>query len=563
MGHFGICGYSSDASDASDRATRSTRKTMYPSDEIVSIEKDAFSSNSNQPKSDGCSWSKSNPLPIYQTMSALGWIKGLLYLVSIGGILFICYNIDPTFGDPTQGKKFELVRPKHGISLADVKGNVEAKEELTDVVEFLKCPQEFIRLGLKVPKGVLLTGPPGTGKTMMARALAAESGVSFIATSGADFEEVYMGVGACRVRRLFEFAKTHAPCVVFIDEIDVVGAKRGGNEASHLRMSINQLLIELDGFDVNHGVVVIGATNLPEVLDPALIRPGRFDRNISLELPNVQTRKEMLDCNLKGKKLDDDVSTSVLSRASLGFSGADLASVVNWASLMSFKRKNDSISMAVLEEAMLNVSMGMEKKSLVLDEKTKRLCAYHESGHALVSLKTPGAMEIQRATLVPRGGALALVSYLEKENSTMSTKQELLAQMDTAMGGRAAEELIFGDLQVTQGAESDIKKATKIATTMISRYGMSKTIGPVYFPLNDESVGESMKASVHQESAKMVKESYDRAYCILRKNQTQLQLLAEALLKYESLNADEIRRVVDGDVLLDKRMPTIKTSSMA
>lgn len=496
-------------------------------------------------------YSREQPFPVYIVPSTLAWLSWGISAAILIAIIFMWTNNSSEGGGAFSGllgNRFEIAEPGD-LSFDDVKGNAEAKEELFDVVEYLKDPTAYAALGIKIPKGILLTGPPGTGKTMLARVVAAESGVPFISTSGAEFEEMLVGVGARRVRQLFQLAKKHAPCIVFIDEIDAVGSKRDDDHNSH-RMSINQLLVEMDGFNPNQGIVVIGATNLSEILDPALIRPGRFDRKVVMELPDPRARRDILDHYLKNKTLASDVATAVLARAASGFSGADLETMVNWASIISSKKKSPIITMRMLEEAMLNVAMGRERKSLVLNEFTRKLCAYHEGGHALVSLKTPGSMDIRRATLVPRGHALGMVNFLTKEDSPLTTRQELLAQMDIGMGGRAAEHLIYGEEQITQGAGADFQQATEVAESMVTRLGMSPRIGPV--SISTKRVSTETMHIIEQETQRLCRESYDRAYNLLQTHEKELHLLAAALLKYESLTSDEIKRVIAGDPLDEK-----------
>jgi ATP-dependent metalloprotease len=507
---------------------------------------------------------KANPLPIYIVPNKYNWMNWALTAILIGVMIYFWSNSSGSGGGPLSallGNRFEIAEPGE-LTFDDVKGNAEAKEELFDVVEYLKDPEQFAKMGIKIPKGILLTGPPGTGKTMLARVVASESGVPFISTSGAEFEEMLVGVGARRVRQLFELAKKNAPCIVFIDEIDAVGTRRDDMN-NHHRMSINQLLVEMDGFAPNEGIVVIGATNLSEVLDPALIRPGRFDRKVSMELPDPKARKEILDHYLRGKKLDDDVATTVLARASAGFSGADLETMVNWAAIISSKKKTPVISMKMLEEALFNVAMGRERRSLVLNDFTRKLCAYHEGGHALVSLHTPGSMDIRRATLVPRGDALGMVNYLAKEDSPLTTQMELLARMDTAMGGRAAEELIYGPGQITQGAGSDFEQATNIARTMVMQLGMSPRLGPVHLSTDRNArISSGTLSLVEEETHRLLRESYDRAFGVLKSHEKELHLLAAALLKYESLTVEEIKRVIAGDSLPEKALELEKSKDL-
>lgn len=518
-----------------------------------------FSAGSNESAQNGAGeaaggHTKANPFPVYIVPNKYNWLNWALTAILVIALIYFWSSSSGSGGGPMSallGNRFEIAKPGD-LTFDDVKGNAEAKEELFDVVEYLKDPEAFANMGIKIPKGVLLTGPPGTGKTMLARVVASESGVPFISTSGAEFEEMLVGVGARRVRQLFELAKKNAPCIVFIDEIDAVGTRRDDMN-NHHRMSINQLLVEMDGFAPNDGIVVIGATNLSEVLDPALIRPGRFDRKVSMELPDPKARKEILDHYLKGKKLTEDVATGVLARASAGFSGADLETMVNWAAIISSKKKTATISMKMLEEALFNVAMGRERRSLALNDFTRKLCAYHESGHALVSLHTPGSMDIRRATLVPRGDALGMVNYLTKEDSPLTTQTELLARMDTAMGGRAAEELIYGPAQITQGAGSDFEQATNVATAMVTQLGMSPRLGPVHLSTDRNArISPETLTIVEEETRRLLNESYARAFHVLKTHEKELHLLANALLKYESLTVEEIKRAIKGDPLEEK-----------
>lgn len=496
-------------------------------------------------------YTSEKPLPVYvvpSKLSYLSWAGWAIFSI----VLIVIWTRAGSEGGSLGsiiGQTFSIAEPGD-LTFDDVKGNEEAKEELYDVVEYLKDPTSFSNLGIKIPKGVLLTGPPGTGKTLLARVVASESGVPFISTSGSEFEEMLVGVGARRVRNLFQLAKKNAPCIIFVDEIDAIGGKRKEDYQSS-RMSLNQLLVEMDGFSPNEGIVVIGATNMVDVLDPALIRPGRFDRKVHMELPDPRARKDILDLYLKKKKISPDVATGTLARATPGFSGADLENMVNWAAIISAKRKSD-ITMKILEEALFNVSMGRERKTLVLNDFTRKLCAYHEGGHALVSLYTPGSLDIRRATLVPRGGALGMVNYLTKEDSPLTTRQELLASMDTAMGGRAAELLIYGENHVTQGAGSDFQQATRIAQNMVSTLGMSPKIGPYVANEREFGISPETRHLIEQESRRLCQESFDRAYNILKTHEDELHLLAAALLKYESLTVDEIKRAIAGDPLTEK-----------
>lgn len=437
------------------------------------------------------------------------------------------------------------------VKFSDVCGNSEAKEDLMDIVEYLRDPEKFKAMGIKVPKGVLLVGPPGTGKTLIARALAGEANVPFMSTSGSEFEEMFVGVGARRIRQLFEAAKKRAPCIIFIDELDAVGGRRD-DAYNRSKMTLNQLLVEMDGFTPSDGVILIGATNFAESLDPALVRAGRFDRKVMVELPDKRARKDILKLYSKDR-FSQDVNYDVLAGSTPGFSGADLENMVNWAAIEASKRRLTTISMHLLEEALLNVAMGRERKSLIMDDHTKRLCAYHEAGHALVALHTNGAFRIRKATLTPRGQALGMVSFLPDDNALLTTRRQLIARMDTAMGGRAAEELIFGNDDITQGASNDIDQATQIAKNMVTKLGMSSKVGPVYIKDQEKKLmSPETNHAIESEVRTLLEESYARAATVLRENQSQLHKLAQALLKYETLNVDEIERVIRGDPLIEK-----------
>jgi len=416
-------------------------------------------------------------------------------------------------------------------------------------VGFLKDPQKFANV--KVPKGVLMVGPPGTGKTLMARALAGEAGVPFITASGSEFEEVFVGLGARRIRQLFEDAKKQAPCIIFIDEIDAVGGSRE-KFLRNQQMSLNQLLVELDGFNGREGIILVGATNMPSALDPALVRPGRFDRKIYLGLPEPIERQEILDYYLSKHKLAEDVDSMVMARQTAGMSGADIENMVNWAAVEAIKQDLPSIDMHLLEVALMNVAMGREKKSMLLSGKVKKITAYHEGGHALVALYSAGAPEIRKATLIPRGEALGMVNYLPNDEHLV-TKTELLGQMQMAMGGRAAEELIFGVDEVTTGASSDFEGATNIAYTMVTKLGMSDKIGHVY--ANRMGRSDSFKGNpelIEVEVQRLLEQAYKDASNLLKDKEKELHLLAAALLRYETLDKQDILKVIKGEPLLEK-----------
>ncbi|KAF6002201.1 ATP-dependent zinc metalloprotease FTSH 5, mitochondrial [Cyanidiococcus yangmingshanensis] len=435
---------------------------------------------------------------------------------------------------------------------SDVKGCDEAKDELIEIVEYLKAPQKFTRLGGKLPKGVLLVGPPGTGKTLLARAIAGEAGVPFFYASGSEFEEMFVGVGARRVRELFNAAKKRAPCIVFIDEIDAIGGKRNPKDQMYMKMTLNQLLVELDGFSSAEGIIVIGATNFPESLDKALIRPGRFDRHVIVPNPDVRGREEILSLHTEKIPLADDVNLEILARSTPGFSGAELANLVNMAALKAAREGASIVTMENFEFAKDKIIMGAERRSAVISEDNRRLTAYHESGHALVALFTEGAFPVHKATIVPRGIALGMVAQLPDKDMTSMSRKQMLAKLDVCMGGRAAEELIFGSENVTNGAESDFQQATELAEAMVTRFGMSQEVGHMVYDTQRDVCGDMLHV-VEKEVKQFLDESYQRAKQVLLTHEKELHRLAAALLERETLSGEEVARIVKGDRLVDKR----------
>ncbi|KAH7422607.1 hypothetical protein KP509_12G016700 [Ceratopteris richardii] len=423
---------------------------------------------------------------------------------------------------------------------SDVKGVDEAKEELQEIVAYLKDPKRFTRLGGKLPKGILLIGPPGTGKTMLARAIAGEAGVPFFYSSGSEFEEVYVGVGARRIRDLFAAAKRNAPCIVFIDEIDAVGGKRNPKDQQYARMTLNQLLVELDGFKPNEGIIVLGATNFPEALDNALVRPGRFDRKTVVPNPDIEGRRQILEVHMAKVVKSADVDLKLIARGTPGFSGADLANLVNIAALKAAMDGAKAVGLAELEYAKDKILMGSERKSTVLTEKSKKLTAYHESGHALVSLYSDGAMPIHKATIVPRGSALGMVVQLPEDDRHKESRKEMLAELAVCMGGRVAEHIIFGEKEVTTGAYSDFKAATNVAYAMVTRYGMSKAVG---FTAGStlETMSMETRLLVETEVRELLVTAYEHAMNILKTHEDELHMLAKALLERETMTAKEIK----------------------
>ncbi len=447
------------------------------------------------------------------------------------------------------------------VTFADVAGIEEAKEEVVEIVEFLKDPAKFQRLGGKIPKGVLMVGAPGTGKTLLARAIAGEAKVPFFTISGSDFVEMFVGVGASRVRDMFEQAKKHAPCIVFIDEIDAVGRHRGaglGGGHDEREQTLNQLLVEMDGFEGNEGVIVISATNRPDVLDPALLRPGRFDRQVVVPLPDVRGREQILKVHMRKVPLATDVKPSVIARGTPGFSGADLANLVNEAALLAARANRRTVSMAEFDKAKDKIMMGAERRSLVMSEDEKKLTAYHESGHAIIGLLVPDHDPVYKVTIIPRGRALGVTMFLPEEDRYSYSKQRLMSSMKSLYGGRIAEELIFGPGYVTTGASNDIERATEIARNMVTKWGLSDRLGPLTYSEDDgeiflgRSVTRQKQVSditahvIDEEVHALIDICYKDAETLLAANEATLHLMAEALMKYETINEDQISEIMAG-----------------
>ena len=451
--------------------------------------------------------------------------------------------------------KAKLLTEAQGkVTFNDVAGVEEAKEEVEEIVEFLKDPKKFSRLGGKIPKGALLIGPPGTGKTLLAKAIAGEANVPFFSISGSDFVEMFVGVGASRVRDMFDQGKKHSPCIIFIDEIDAVGRSRGaglGGGNDEREQTLNQLLVEMDGFDTNEGIILIAATNRPDVLDPALLRPGRFDRQVVVGNPDILGREAILKVHVKKINAGPDVKLRTIARGTPGFSGADLANLVNESALLAARKNKRVVTMVDIEEAKDKVMMGAERRSMVMTEDEKKLTAYHEGGHAIVALNEKASDPIHKATIIPRGRALGMVMRLPERDSV--TREKLYSDIAVAMGGRIAEELIFGHDKVTSGASSDIDMVTKMAKNMVTRYGMSKELGPIAYGENEEEVflgrsvtrtqnmSEETSKKEDAEVKKIVEVGYDRAKKVLTEKIDDLHKLAKALLVYETLTGDEIR----------------------
>jgi len=459
--------------------------------------------------------------------------------------------------------KAKLLNETHGrITFEDVAGIDEAKDDLQEIVEFLKDPGKFQKLGGRIPKGALLVGPPGTGKTLLARAIAGEANVPFFSISGSDFVEMFVGVGASRVRDMFEQAKSNAPCIIFIDEIDAVGRHRGaglGGGNDEREQTLNQLLVEMDGFEANEGIILIAATNRPDVLDPALLRPGRFDRQVVVPNPDIIGRERILQVHMKKVPLAADVDARTIARGTPGFSGADLANLVNEAALLAARRNKRTVAMAEFEDAKDKVMMGAERRSMVMSDEERKLTAYHEGGHALVALNLEASDPIHKATIIPRGRALGMVMRLPERDQLSVTRAKLKADLAVAMGGRIAEEVIFGHDKVTSGASSDIQMATNMAKAMVTQFGMSDELGPLAYGDNEQEVflghsvtrtqntSDETQSKIDSETRKFVDEGYQKAESIIRDNLDDLHIIANGLLEYETLSGDEIEALLKGD----------------
>jgi len=448
-----------------------------------------------------------------------------------------------------------------GVSFADVAGVEEAKAEVSEVVDFLKDPSKFQRLGGKIPKGVLMVGPPGTGKTLLAKAIAGEAKVPFFTISGSDFVEMFVGVGASRVRDMFEQAKKQAPCIIFIDELDAVGRHRGaglGGGHDEREQTLNQMLVEMDGFEGNEGIIVIAATNRPDVLDPALLRPGRFDRQVVVPLPDIRGREQILKVHMRKVPLDDDVKPGIIARGTPGFSGADIANLVNEAALFAARANKRVVSMEQFEQAKDKIMMGTERRSMVMSEKEKRNTAYHEAGHAIVGYLVPEHDPVYKVTIIPRGRALGVTMYLPEEDRYSTSKQQLESHISTLFGGRLAEELVFGPESVTTGASNDIERSTEIARNMVTKWGLSEKLGPLTYSEDEGEVflGRSVTQhkqvsditvhSIDEEVRAIIDRNYNRAKDLLESHLDELHAMSKALIMYETIDLSQIEEIMAG-----------------
>jgi cell division protease FtsH len=517
-------------------------QTLYKKNVLISA----------RPPSDGNSW----------LVTLL--VNGLPLIAFLGVWIFLSRQMQGAGGKAMGfGKsKAKLLTEAHGrVTFEDVAGVDEAKEDLQEIVEFLRDPQKFQRLGGRIPRGVLLVGPPGTGKTLLARAIAGEANVPFFTISGSDFVEMFVGVGASRVRDMFEQAKKNAPCIIFIDEIDAVGRHRGaglGGGNDEREQTLNQLLVEMDGFEANEGIILIAATNRPDVLDPALLRPGRFDRQIVVPNPDVMGREKILKVHVRKVPLAPDVDLKVIARGTPGFSGADLMNLVNEAALMAARRGKRIVTMVEFEDSKDKIMMGAERRTLVMTEQEKLLTAYHEGGHAIVALNVPATDPVHKATIIPRGRALGMVMQLPERDKLSMSFEQMTSRLTVLMGGRVSEEIIFGKDKVTSGAQSDIEQATKLARAMVTRWGFSDELGTVMYGENQEEVflgysmgrqqniSEATSQKIDAEVRRLVESGLAEARRIITEKRQDLETLAQGLLEYETLSGDEILGLLKG-----------------
>ena len=509
--------------------------------------------------------------PVDDSFNLVGMILNWLPMLLLIGVWVFFLRQMQSGGGKAMGfgkSRAKLLTERSGrVTFEDVAGVDEAKDDLKEIVDFLRDPQKFQRLGGRIPKGVLLVGPPGTGKTLLARAIAGEANVPFFTISGSDFVEMFVGVGASRVRDMFEQAKKNSPCIVFIDEIDAVGRHRGaglGGGNDEREQTLNQLLVEMDGFEANESVILIAATNRPDVLDPALLRPGRFDRHVVVSNPDLAGREKILRVHLRKVPLAPDVDPRVIARGTPGFSGADLANLVNEGALLAARRGKRVVMMSELEDAKDKVMMGAERRSMAMSDDEKKLTAFHEAGHAIVAITVEGSDPIHKATIIPRGRALGMVMRLPERDQLSMSRQKMLSDLAVAFGGRIAEELVFGHEKVTTGAQSDIEQATRMARAMVTRFGMSDSLGPIAYAENQEEVflghsvsrtqniSEATAQKIDAEIHRIIDETYNNARTILTERLADLNVLARGLLEYETLTGDEI-------IALLKGIPPVRT----
>ena len=496
------------------------------------------------------------------------WVNMLPSFLIVGLMILMWVTMRRSFNNMDGGKmmgfgKAPVKQPednKRKTTFADVAGADEEKEELQEVVEFLRSPKKFRELGARVPKGILLVGPPGTGKTLLARAVAGEAGVPFFSISGSDFVEMYVGVGASRVRDLFQQAKKNSPCIIFIDEIDAVGRQRGaglGGGHDEREQTLNQLLVEMDGFGPNEGVIMMAATNRPDILDPALMRPGRFDRRVVVNYPDVKGREEILRVHAKGKPLGPDVDLAVIAKSTVGFTGADLENLLNEAALLAARRSLHSVTMSEIEDATLKVIMGTEKKSHVITERDKRITAFHEAGHAIVSYFCPTQDPVHLISVIPRGMAAGFTMNLPQHDHQHVTKNKMLEELQVLLGGRVAEEIVFAD--VSTGASNDLERCTETARNMVTKYGMSAKLGPVVFGASDSNevflgrdfghtrnYSEDVAALIDQEMKTIITDAYQKATVILVENREKLDAVSEYLIEHEKMDGEQFKALMEG-----------------